>query len=98
MVWVSLASLAAYWSLRTTLFQATAVIPGSHLWNLDRTTKVEECTYAEMDCLRLAIHVFESRVGVSLTCNEATYHGAGSNKCEKGDEDTLRSLRVRATQ
>jgi len=29
--------------------QATAVIPGSHLWPSDRAPKVEECTYAEME-------------------------------------------------
>jgi ectoine hydroxylase-related dioxygenase (phytanoyl-CoA dioxygenase family) len=29
--------------------QATAVIPGSHLWGPDRAPKVEECTYAEME-------------------------------------------------
>lgn len=27
-----------------------------------------------------------------LTYNEATYHGAGSSKCEKGDADALRTL------
>lgn len=29
--------------------QATAVIPGSHLWGAERMPKVEECTYAEME-------------------------------------------------
>lgn len=29
--------------------QATAVIPGSHLWPPSRAPKVEECTYAEME-------------------------------------------------
>lgn len=29
--------------------QATAVIPGSHLWAPDRAPKVEECAYAEME-------------------------------------------------
>jgi hypothetical protein len=31
------------------LFQATAVIPGSHLWGTDRAPKVDEVTYAEME-------------------------------------------------
>jgi ectoine hydroxylase-related dioxygenase (phytanoyl-CoA dioxygenase family) len=30
-------------------FQATAVIPGSHLWGTDRAPKVDEVTYAEME-------------------------------------------------
>ena len=29
--------------------QATAVIPGSHLWGTDRAPKVDEVTYAEME-------------------------------------------------
>lgn len=31
------------------VFQATAVIPGSHLWGTDRAPKIGEVTYAEME-------------------------------------------------
>jgi len=33
----------------TYCFQATAVIPGSHLWGTDRAPKTDEVTYAEME-------------------------------------------------
>lgn len=36
-------------TVATNSVQATAVIPGSHLWDSDRVPKVEECTYAEME-------------------------------------------------
>lgn len=59
---------------------ATAVIPGSHLWGPERSPKVEECTYAEME------------PGSALFTLGSTYHGAGENKCEVGEVDALRTL------
>ncbi|KAL4820757.1 hypothetical protein BDW67DRAFT_172345 [Aspergillus spinulosporus] len=59
---------------------ATAVIPGSHLWGLDRMPKLEECTYAEME------------PGSALFTLGSTYHGAGENKCEATDPLALRTL------
>jgi len=59
---------------------ATAVIPGSHLWGADRSPKVEEVTYAEME------------PGSALFTLGSTYHGAGENKCEKTDPEALRTL------
>ncbi|OQD70714.1 hypothetical protein PENPOL_c001G06956 [Penicillium polonicum] len=59
---------------------ATAVIRGSHLWGPERTPKVEECTYAEME------------PGSALFTLGSTYHGAGENKCDKSDPLALRTL------
>ncbi|KAH0363141.1 hypothetical protein KCU65_g7611, partial [Aureobasidium melanogenum] len=59
---------------------ATAVIPGSHLWGADRAPRTDEVTYAEMEA------------GSALFTLGSTYHGAGENKCEKGDPDALRTL------
>ncbi|KAL3479177.1 hypothetical protein BJX99DRAFT_268591 [Aspergillus californicus] len=59
---------------------ATAVIPKSHLWGADRSPKLEECTYAEME------------PGSALFTLGSTYHGAGENKCEKTDPLALRTL------
>ncbi|RKK98127.1 hypothetical protein BFJ71_g6845 [Fusarium oxysporum] len=59
---------------------ATAVIPGSHLWGPDRAPKVEECTYAEME------------PGSALFTLGTTYHGGGTNQCQKTDPDAVRTL------
>ncbi|KAI5248765.1 hypothetical protein E4T42_05526 [Aureobasidium subglaciale] len=59
---------------------ATAVIPGSHLWGVDRAPNLEEVTYAEMD------------PGSALFTLGSTYHGAGENRCGKDDPDALRTL------
>ncbi|OCF41833.1 phytanoyl-CoA dioxygenase [Kwoniella heveanensis CBS 569] len=59
---------------------ATLVIPGSHLWGPDRSPKLEECTYAEME------------PGSALFTLGSTYHGAGENKCDQSDPDALRTL------
>jgi len=59
---------------------ATAVIPGSHVWDDSRAPKVEECTYAEME------------PGSALFTLGSTYHGAGENKCELEEEDSLRTI------
>ncbi|EWY95048.1 hypothetical protein FOYG_04173 [Fusarium oxysporum NRRL 32931] len=58
---------------------ATAVIPGSHLWGPDRAPKVEECTYAEME-------------PGSALFTLATYHGGGTNQCQKTDPEAVRTL------
>ncbi|CAD6583319.1 MAG: hypothetical protein CYPHOPRED_002336 [Cyphobasidiales sp. Tagirdzhanova-0007] len=59
---------------------ATAVIPGSHLWNTDRAPKVEECAFAEME------------PGSALFTLGSTYHGAGENVCDPTDPDAIRTL------
>ena len=59
---------------------ATAVIPGSHLWDAERAPKIGECTYAEMNA------------GSALFTLGSTYHGAGENVCEPTDPDALRTL------
>jgi ectoine hydroxylase-related dioxygenase (phytanoyl-CoA dioxygenase family) len=59
---------------------ATAVIPGSHLWQHDRIPQLEECTYAEME------------PGSALFTLGSTYHGAGENKCTVEDPEALRTL------
>ncbi|KAL5607155.1 hypothetical protein FOBRF1_007652 [Fusarium oxysporum] len=59
---------------------ATAVIPGSHLWGPDRAPKVEECTYAEME------------PGSALFTLGTTYHGGGTNQCQRTDPDAVRTL------
>jgi len=46
---------------------ATRVIPGSHLWGMDRVPKVEETVDAEL------------KVGESLVLLGSVYHGAGEN-------------------
>ena len=81
--------------------QATAVIPGSHLWSPDRAPKVEECTHAEMErgsalftlgC-EYSTNLLRSRHSlVTDPGHAATYHGAGENKCEPNDPDALRTL------
>ncbi|KAK2134401.1 hypothetical protein NOF04DRAFT_1352640 [Fusarium oxysporum II5] len=59
---------------------ATAVIPGSHLWGPDRAPKVEGCTYAEME------------PGSALFTLGTTYHGGGTNQCQRTDSDAVRTL------
>lgn len=59
---------------------ATAVIPGSHLWDDTRAPKVDECAYAEMEA------------GSALFTLGSTYHGAGENKCELEEEHSLRTI------
>lgn len=59
---------------------ATAVIPGSHLWDDSRAPKVEECAYAEMEA------------GSALFTLGSTYHGAGENRCELEEEHSLRTI------
>lgn len=59
---------------------ATAVIPGSHLWPIDRAPKVEECAYAEME------------PGSALFTLGSTYHGAGANTSDDTDPDRFRTI------
>ncbi|KAJ0147068.1 60S ribosomal protein L34-B [Fusarium oxysporum f. sp. albedinis] len=61
---------------------ATAVIPGSHLWGPDRAPKVEECTYAEMEPGSALF-----TLGNAKCLLIATYHGGGTNQCQKTDPD-----------
>lgn len=59
---------------------ATRVIPGSHLWGVDRAPKLDEVCYAEME------------PGSALFTLGSTYHAGSENLCEPGDEDALRTL------
>lgn len=59
---------------------ATNVVPGSHLWPHDRIPNMEDAVSAEMD------------VGSALFWLGGTYHGGGTNSCEKGEEGSERRL------
>jgi hypothetical protein len=62
--------VAEDWSIVAESMQATAVIPGSHLWASDRVPKVEECTYAEMEP-GSALFTLGCRYVSNSTCNTA---------------------------
>ncbi|KAI5476090.1 hypothetical protein MNV49_000408, partial [Pseudohyphozyma bogoriensis] len=59
---------------------ATRVIPGSHLWGIDKRPKPELTVGAEMD------------KGSALFWLGSLYHGAGANKCTPGEENDVRLL------
>ncbi|KAI5236556.1 hypothetical protein E4T43_08544 [Aureobasidium subglaciale] len=65
---------------KCTYKNGATVIPGSHLWGVDRAPNLEEVTYAEME------------PGSALFTLGSTYHGAGENRCGKDDPNALRTL------
>lgn len=76
------------------------MIPGSHLWGLDKHPTPEQTVAAEMDpgsalfwlgrCSFPLVLPFLAQL-VSISAG-STYHGAGENSCSPNDADSVRIL------
>ncbi|KAJ4257965.1 hypothetical protein NW762_008102 [Fusarium torreyae] len=59
---------------------ATRVIPGSHFWETNRATKLDEAVHAEME------------PGSALFTLGICFHAGFANMCDLDDPDALRTL------